>query len=115
MLDLKDGNYQIPMHPDDREKTAFICPLGFFNLNRTPQELSGGGGQATFQRLMEHTVGDINLNEVLVYLNSSIVFRRTLEEHEATVLPHRISRKNFDVSGNPNQSLVVSWKNAHLH
>lgn len=30
VLDLRSGYHQIPMHPDDREKTAFICPLGFF-------------------------------------------------------------------------------------
>lgn len=36
-----------------------------------------------FQWLMEHTVGDMNLIEVLVYLDDIIVFGRTLKEHEA--------------------------------
>ncbi|XP_040195295.1 uncharacterized protein LOC120928256 [Rana temporaria] len=80
VLDLKSGYYQIPMHPEDREKTAFITPVGFFEFNRMPQGLSGA--PATFQRLMEKTVGDMNLIEVLVYLDDVIVFGRTLEEHE---------------------------------
>uniref|UniRef100_A0A8C5QIG0 ribonuclease H n=1 Tax=Leptobrachium leishanense TaxID=445787 RepID=A0A8C5QIG0_9ANUR len=68
------------MHPEDKEKTAFICPLGFFEFNRMPQGLMGA--TATFQRLMEKTVGDMNLIEVLVYLDDIIVFGKTLEEHE---------------------------------
>ena len=80
VMDLKSGYYQIPMNPEDREKTAFITPVGFFEFNRMPQGLSGA--PATFQRLMERTVGDMNLIEVLVYLDDIIVFGRTLEEHE---------------------------------
>lgn len=80
VLDLKSGYYQIPMCPEDKEKTAFITPVGFFEFNRMPQGLSGA--PATFQRLMEKTVGDMNLLEVLVYLDDVIVFGRTLEEHE---------------------------------
>ena len=80
VLDLRSGYHQIPMHPEDKEKTAFICPLGFFEFNRMPQGLTGA--PATFQRLMEKTVGDMHLIEVLVYLDDLIVFGRTLEEHE---------------------------------
>lgn len=80
MLDLKSRHYQIRLHPEDIEKMAFICSLGFYEFNRMPQGLSGA--PATFQSLMECTVGDMNLIEVLVYLDDIIVFRRTLEQHE---------------------------------
>uniref|UniRef100_A0A8C5MY14 ribonuclease H n=1 Tax=Leptobrachium leishanense TaxID=445787 RepID=A0A8C5MY14_9ANUR len=80
VLDLRSGYHQIPMHPEEKEKTAFICPLGFFEFNRMPQGLTGA--PATFQRLLEKTVGDMNLIEVLVYLDDIIVFGKTLEEHE---------------------------------
>lgn len=66
------------MHFEDREKTAFITPLGFFEFDRMPQ----GAPATTFQRLMRNTVGDMNLNEVSVYLYNNIVFGKTLEEHE---------------------------------
>ncbi|XP_075760826.1 interferon-induced GTP-binding protein Mx1-like [Pelodiscus sinensis] len=49
-----------------------------------PQGISGA--PATFQRLMEKTVGDMNLLEVLVYLDDLIVFGKTLEEHEARLM-----------------------------
>lgn len=81
VLDLKCGYYQIPMPPEDREKAAFISPLGFFEFDRMPQGLTGA--PATFQRLIENTVGDMNLFEILVYLDNIIVFGRTLKEHVA--------------------------------
>ncbi|XP_059819440.1 uncharacterized protein LOC132390922 [Hypanus sabinus] len=84
VLDLRSGYYQIPMSAADKEKTAFICPLGFFQFERMPQGISGA--PATFQRLMERTVGDMNLLEVLVYLDDLIVFGSTLEEHEERLL-----------------------------
>lgn len=36
VLELSSGYYQIPMHPDDREKKVFISPLVFFKFDRMP-------------------------------------------------------------------------------
>lgn len=84
VLDLRSGYYHIAMSDEDKEKTAFICPLGFFEFERMPQGISGA--PATFQRLMERAVGDMNLLQVLVYLDDLIIFGRTLEEHEERLL-----------------------------
>ncbi len=84
VLDLRSGYYQIPMSEADQEKTAFICPVGFYQFQRMPQGICGA--PSTFQRVMEKTVGDMNLLEVLVYLDDLIVFGRTLEEHEERLL-----------------------------
>lgn len=72
------------MSEADKEKTAFICPLGFFQFERMPQGITGA--PATFQRLMEKAIGDINLIQVLVYLDDLVVFGKTLEEHEERLL-----------------------------
>lgn len=84
VLDLRSGYYQIAMSEEDKDKTAFICPLGFFQFERMPQGITGA--PATFQRLMEKAVGDMNLLQVLVYLDDLIVFGKTLEEHEERLL-----------------------------
>lgn len=84
VLDLRNGYYQIAMAETDKEKTAFICPLGFYQFERMPQGITGA--PATFQRLMEKAVGDMNLLQCLVYLDDLIVFGRTLEEHEERLL-----------------------------
>ena len=84
VLDLRSGYYQIPMSAEDQEKTAFICPLGFYEFQRMPQGITGA--PATFQRLMERAVGDMHLLQVIVYLDDIIVFGKTLEEHEERLL-----------------------------
>lgn len=71
VLDLRSGYYQIAMKEEDKEKTAFICPLGIYHFERMPQGITQA--PATFQRLMEKTVGDLNLLEVLVYLDDLIL------------------------------------------
>uniref|UniRef100_A0A8C5Q2D4 ribonuclease H n=1 Tax=Leptobrachium leishanense TaxID=445787 RepID=A0A8C5Q2D4_9ANUR len=84
VLDLRSGYYQVPMKVDDQEKNAFICPLGFYQFTRMPQGITGA--PATFQHLMEKTVGDMNPRECLVYLDDLIVFGKTPEEHEHRLL-----------------------------
>ncbi|KAL2086841.1 hypothetical protein ACEWY4_017900 [Coilia grayii] len=84
VLDLRCGYYQIAMAEKDKEKTAFICPLSFYQFERMPQGVMGA--PAMFQRLMEKAVGDMNLLQVLVYLDDLIVFGATLEEHEKRLM-----------------------------
>lgn len=33
VMDLKSGYYQIEMEERDKPKTAFVCPLGFYEFN----------------------------------------------------------------------------------
>ena len=89
VLDLKSGYYQIEVEERDKPKTAFVCPMGFWEFNRMPQGITNA--PSTFQRLMEKCMGDINLTEVLVFLDDLIVFSDTLEEHE-TRLMHVLNR-----------------------
>ncbi len=79
VLNLKSGCYQIEMEESDKQKTAFVCPLGFWEFNRMPQEISNA--PSMFQRLMERCMGDLNRKEVLVFIDDLIVFSRSLEEH----------------------------------
>ncbi|XP_022110670.1 uncharacterized protein LOC110990125 [Acanthaster planci] len=83
-LDLKSGYYQIELAEEDKHKTAFWCPLGFYEFNRMPQGITNA--PATFQRLMERCMGDLLNNEVFVYLDDIVVFSQTKEEHEARLM-----------------------------
>ncbi|KAL6459344.1 hypothetical protein MHYP_G00328160 [Metynnis hypsauchen] len=84
VMDLKSGYYQIEMEECDKPKTAFVCPLGFYEFNRMPQGVTNA--PSTFQRLMERCMDSLNLKEVLVFLDDIIVFSSTLEEHETRIL-----------------------------
>ena len=79
-LDLKCGYWQVELKEDDKVKTAFqVGLLGFYECNRMPFGLCNA--PATFQRLMERCMGDLNLRDCLIYLDDIIIFSRTFEEH----------------------------------
>lgn len=35
-IDLQSGYYRIKMHPDDKDKTAFVTPFEMYRFNRIP-------------------------------------------------------------------------------
>ena len=79
-LDLKSGYWQVELREWDKAKTAFCVGwLGFFECNRMPFGLCNA--PATFQRLMERCMGDLNLRDCLIYLDDIIIFSSTFEEH----------------------------------
>lgn len=90
IMDLKSGYYQVEMEEEDKCKTAFVTPMGFWEFNRMPQGVTNA--PSTFQRVMEKCMGNMNLSEVLVFLDDLIVFSDTLEEHEERLLKvlHRL-------------------------
>lgn len=79
-MDLKSGYYNVKVKEEDKAKTAFTCPLGFFEWNRMPQGVTNA--PATFQRLMEKCLGTMNLEWAIAFLDDLIIFSKTIEEHE---------------------------------
>ena len=60
-LNLKSGYWQVKMHEERKPLMAFaVRPLGFYEYKRMPFELTNT--PATFQRLMETFLGDLNLH-----------------------------------------------------
>ena len=49
-LDLKSGYWQVKLHEDDKEKSAFTCHRGLFHFNVMPFGLTNAPG--VFQQLM---------------------------------------------------------------
>ena len=78
-LDLAHGYHQVKMDPGSIEKTAFEVPFGLFEFARMPFGLANA--LSTFQRTMDQCLGDLNLTEVLVYLDDILIFAPTFEEH----------------------------------
>lgn len=68
------------MNEEDKDKTAFVPPLGFWEWNHMPQGVTDA--PSAFQRSMEKCMGDPNLNEVLVLIDDLIIFSASLEENE---------------------------------
>ena len=81
VLDLKSGYWQVPPAEEDKAKTAFaVGPLGFWECRRMPFGLTNA--PATFQRLMETSMGDLYLKYCLLYLDD-IVIENHIQKLEA--------------------------------
>ena len=78
-LDLKSGYWQIPVHLDDREKTAFVTHGGLYEFNRMPFGLATA--PATFQRAMELALAGLAYSICLCYLDDIIIFSDSIAEH----------------------------------
>ena len=79
-LDLTSGYWQVEMAEECKPYTAFTWgPLGFFECETVP--FGATNAPATFQRLMEDFLGDLNMNWYIVDLDDVIVFSKTPEEH----------------------------------
>ena len=80
VIDMKSGYHQIEIEEEHKERTAFtVGPLGFYEYERMPFGLANS--PATYQRLMETILQDLNLKICFVYLDDVIIFSDTYEEH----------------------------------
>ncbi len=73
------GYWQIEIEEDDKHKTAFICELGMFELNRMPFGLTNV--PSTFQRAMNNIFRTVLYKYVVVYLDDIIIYSKTFEDH----------------------------------
>ena len=77
-LDMTKGFYQVPMNPNDSEKTAFVIPLGKFEFQRMPFGLKNS--PATFQRLVDNLLEGTQMYSA-GYIEYVAVFSNTWKEH----------------------------------
>nr|GEU72541.1 retrovirus-related Pol polyprotein from transposon TNT 1-94 [Tanacetum cinerariifolium] len=80
--------FQIPIDPQDQEKTTFTCPYGTFSYRRMPFGLCNALG--TFQRQMLQRCEDTNL--VLNWEKCHFMVK------EGIVLDHKISKSGIEVN-----------------
>ena len=86
LVDLRDGFWQIPMHPSSAEKTAFVTPHGQYQFNVMPFGLTNA--PATFQKLIDelldhhrsYTAGLID--DICIFANT----RQDLDKRTMAVL-----------------------------
>ena len=77
---IRSGYWKVEAAEKDKCKTACqVRTLGFYEFNMMPFGLCNA--PATFQRLMERCMGDMNLRDCLIYLDDIVVFSSTFKEH----------------------------------
>ncbi len=82
-LDLASGYWQVRVHPDSIEKTAFVTHQGLYEFRVMPFGLKNA--PAVFQRLVQRVLRGLNPEDgapfVSVYLDDILISSRTFEEH----------------------------------
>ncbi|GJU66035.1 reverse transcriptase domain-containing protein [Tanacetum coccineum] len=93
-LDGFSGYFQIPIDPQDQEKTTFTCPYGTFAYRRMPFGLCNAPG--TFQRCMMAIFHDMIEKTMEVFMDDFSVFGDSFDS-EGIVLGHKISKSGIEV------------------
>ncbi|KAG8199258.1 hypothetical protein JTE90_003683 [Oedothorax gibbosus] len=78
-LDLKSGYWQVEIHPDDKEKTAFTTGHGLWQFKVMPFGLCNA--PATFERLMETVLRGLSYEACLVYLDDIVIVGKEFNDH----------------------------------
>ena len=78
-LDMAWGYWQIAMHPDSIEKTAFITPDGHYEWLVLPFGLKNA--PPTFQRTIRRVLGNLVNHGVIPYLDDIIIYAENEQEH----------------------------------
>ncbi|XP_074357782.1 uncharacterized protein LOC141697356 [Apium graveolens] len=107
-LDGYSGFFQIPIHPDDQEKTTFTCPYGTFAYRRVPFGLCNA--PAIFQRCMTPIFSDLIESIMEVFMDDFSVYGSDFDVNlflnwekchfmvnEGVVLGHLISERGIHV------------------
>uniref|UniRef100_A0ABD2W6P9 Reverse transcriptase n=1 Tax=Trichogramma kaykai TaxID=54128 RepID=A0ABD2W6P9_9HYME len=91
-LDLYQAFNQIPMAPEDIEKTAVISQVGLFEFLFMPYGLRNAS--QTFQRYVNQALGDLDF--VFIYIDDVLIASNTREQHKAhlTVVLDRLLQHN---------------------
>ena len=79
IMDLQSGYHQIPLHPEDRQKTAFITADVLYQFKVLPFGLRNA--PSTFQKTMEVVLAGLKWTACLIYIDDAVVFAPTFEEH----------------------------------
>ncbi|GKB51520.1 putative nucleotidyltransferase, ribonuclease H [Tanacetum coccineum] len=103
-LDGFSGYFQIPLAPEDQEKTTFTCPYGTFAYRRMPFGLCNA--PATFQRCMTAIFHDMCKDFMEVFMDDFSVFGNSFRTclNNLSKMLARCEETN----------LVLNWEKCHF-
>ncbi|GJW15718.1 reverse transcriptase domain-containing protein [Tanacetum coccineum] len=103
-LDGFSGYFQIPIDPQDQEKTTFTCPYGTFVYRRMPFGLYNAPG--TFQRCMMAIFHDMIEKTMEVFMDDFSVFGDSFDSCLSNL--EKMLKRCEDTN------LVLNWEKCHF-
>ncbi|GJR21571.1 reverse transcriptase domain-containing protein [Tanacetum coccineum] len=103
-LDGFSGYFQIPIDPQDQEKTTFTCPYGTFAYRRMPFGLCNAPG--TFQRCMMAIFHDMIEKTMEVFMDDFSVFG---DSFDSCLSNFKKMLKRYE-----DTNLVLIWEKCHF-
>ena len=79
VIDLAGAFWQLPVHPDSQDKTAFVTQSGQYRWTRMPFGLRNA--PVSFQRLMAEVFRGLIYKTMVVYCDDIICFSPNLDQH----------------------------------
>jgi transposase InsO family protein len=111
-VDLSKAYYQVPLSERAKKISAFTTPFGLFEFER----LSFGmvNGPMTFQKLMEQCFRDMNLAELIIFLDDILIHAENLEmlEERTIKVLDRLRRHNLKLD--PDKCVFCAKEVKHL-
>ncbi|GJU28468.1 reverse transcriptase domain-containing protein [Tanacetum coccineum] len=103
-LDGFSGYFQIPIDPQDQDKTTFTCPYGTFAYRRMPFGLCNAPG--TFQRCMVAIFHDMIEKTMEVFMDDFLVFGDSFSSC--------LSHLDMMLKRCEDTNLVLNWEKCHF-
>ncbi|KAD3336831.1 hypothetical protein E3N88_32350 [Mikania micrantha] len=103
-LDGFSGYFQIPIAPEDQEKTTFTCPYGTFAYRRMPFGLCNA--PATFQRCMVAILQDMIETSMEVFMDDFSVFGSSFDQ--CLINLEKMLRRCVETN------LMLNWEKCHF-
>ena len=112
-LNLKLGYWQFKMEGESKPLTAFtVGLLGFYECERMPFGLTNT--HATFQRLMENCLGDLNLHWCIIYLDDIVIFSKDPASHLERLEAVLQKLEEVGLKLKPSKCELFQWQIAYL-
>ena len=101
------------MDEESKPLTAFtVGPLGLYECERMPFGLTNV--PATFQRLMETCLGDLNLHWCIIFLDYTVIFSKDLTSHLKRLEAVFQKLEKTGLKLKPSKCELFQWQLAHL-
>ena len=100
------------MHPESREKTAFVTHNGLHEFNVMPFGLANSG--ASFQRLMGHILRGLEYRFALIYIDDIVIFSKSIKEHLTHLEEVFRGLRDANVKLNPEKCSFVKQRIVYL-